>query len=430
MSDNIATLPSTDVQNMISEAINTQLAAENVSSDVGISGSVGSGINNVAASDSENKVDEFTIPNFEMNREMIGWMRQAKLCLFVTTYKHNRVWSFGTEMADGSLKPAVYNSAFAQPMGMFVCSERRKVKEVSKPATNDIWLATRGRLIYLPNHGERNDYESNIGKFSAVYMPRIIYNIGDCDPHDIVVVNKGGVGGSEVYFVSAKFNCVAKPSQAGKSFEVFWMPPWIDKLTAEDRCHLNGLAIRDNVPRYVTACGKTNSYDLWHQGSRRIGGGLVFDVVNNCVVCEGLTMPHSPRWYRDRLYVLNAGCGEFGYVEIDNNDESKEGKEGKFVVIKTLPGFLRGLRFFQDYAIIGSSDDRKEKRFQGLPLGDRLAAEGRNARCGVFVIDLRTGDVAHSLMFDNVAEIYDVDFATEFRVAIWNNNETDTNFVF
>jgi hypothetical protein len=58
---------------------------------------------------------------------------------------------------------------------------------------------------------------------------------------------------------------------------------------------------------------------------------------------------------------------------------------------------------------IGLSKARENRTFAGLPLDARLAAEGVEARCGLYVIDLKTGDVAHHVRIGGViTELYDI----------------------
>ena len=154
----------------------------------------------------------------------------------------------------------------------------------------------------------------------------------------------------------------------------------------EDRCHLNGLALRDGKARYVTAVSRSDVVDGWRD--RRTAGGCVIDVTTGDVVAEGLSMPHSPRWYRDRLWVLNSGKGEFGWVDL---------AAGRFEPIAFCPGYLRGLAFAGDYAIVSLSQPRHDKTFGGLALDGELARRNADAQCGLQIIDLKTGDVAQWL---------------------------------
>jgi uncharacterized protein (TIGR03032 family) len=125
----------------------------------------------------------------------------------------------------------------------------------------------------------------------------------------------------------------------------------------------------------------------------------VIDVPTGEIVSTGLAMPHSPRWYRDRLWLLNSGQGYFGRVDLES---------GTFEPITFCPGYARGLAFHGDYAVVGTSRPR-ESTFQGLPLDDNLAERKAPARTGLQVIDLACGDVVHWLRIEgSVEELYDV----------------------
>ena len=198
-------------------------------------------------------------------------------------------------------------------------------------------------------------------------------------------------------FVNTLFTCLATTDDT-YNFVPLWQPPFVSKLAAEDRCHLNGLALRDGQPRYVTAVSESDVADGWRD--HRNEGGIVMDVRSNEVVARGLSMPHSPRWYRDRLWLLDSGTGYFGFVDLDS---------GEFERVAFCPGYLRGLCFAGNYAIAGLSLPRHNRSFQGLALQDHLEEKNAEPRCGICVIDLNTGDVVHHLRVEGVVvELYDV----------------------
>ena len=148
---------------------------------------------------------------------------------------------------------------------------------------------------------------------------------------------------------------------------------------------------------YVSAISRSDVSEGWRD--RRKDGGVVIDIDSNEILCEGLSMPHSVRWYRDTLYVLNSGAGYFGKIDMDT---------GKFEAICFCPGYARGLNFIGDFALIGLSKSRS-KSFTGLSLDDELKKRDGQSRCGLIVVDLRSGDLVHSLNIEGVVEeIYDV----------------------
>ncbi|CAN0468775.1 unnamed protein product, partial [Discosporangium mesarthrocarpum] len=187
------------------------------------------------------------------------------------------------------------------------------------------------------------------------------------------------------------------------SFEPVWRPPFISALVDEDRCHLNGLAMGDGQPRYVTAVSRSDTIDGWRD--RRGDGGIVIDVATGEIVCTGLSMPHSPRLYRGDLWLFNSGTGELGTVVFDDAAKTK----GRFEPRAFCPGFLRGLAFHGDFAFVGLSKPRY-KRFEGLALDQRLQEADSEPWCGVQVIDLSTGACVDWFRIDGaVAELYDLE---------------------
>ena len=222
-------------------------------------------------------------------------------------------------------------------------------------------------------------------------MPQLAYTTGDIDIHDVGIDADG-----EPIFVSMLFSCLARPD-AKYSLRPTWKPPLVSRFVAEDRCHLNGLAMRDGQLAFVTCVGRSDANEGWREHRRQ--GGLLVDVASNEIVLTGLSMPHSPRWYRERLWLLNAGSGEFGYADID---------QGKFMPIAFCPGFMRGLSFVGDYAVVGISQQRENRTFSNLVLDDQLAQRGVKARCALQIIDLKRGDVVNELRIEGaIGELLD-----------------------
>jgi uncharacterized protein (TIGR03032 family) len=218
------------------------------------------------------------------------------------------------------------------------------------------------------------------------------WTTGDVDAHDVA----RGADGLPV-FVNTLFSCLAKPSEL-HSFTPVWKPGFISKLAAEDRCHLNGMAMDAGQPAYVTAVSRSDAHEAWRDHRR--DGGIVIDVRTNDIVLSGLSMPHSPRLHGGKLWLLDSGNGQFGYVDLVH---------GKFEPVAFCAGYARGMAFIGDYAVIGLSRARENKTFSGLALDDRLREKNIEARCQLVVIDLKSGDVVHSLRIEGVVqELYDV----------------------
>ncbi|MBI4601411.1 MAG: TIGR03032 family protein [Planctomycetes bacterium] len=228
--------------------------------------------------------------------------------------------------------------------------------------------------------------------YDAVYTPRESHVTGELDVHDIAVDAQG-----RVLFSNTLFNCVAT-FDPHHSFRPVWQPPWISKLAPEDRCHLNGLTLRDGKLRYVTAVSRSDVTDGWRD--KRRAGGVVVDVESNEVVCEGLSMPHSPRWHQGHLWLIDSGSGFFGRVDLEKRS---------FERLVFCPGFARGLAFSGSFALIGLSDRRENRTFQDLELEESLRAHDAEARAGLLVVDLRDVSMPHWVRLGGVVrELYDV----------------------
>nr|WP_238537837.1 TIGR03032 family protein [Zavarzinella formosa] len=302
------------------------------------------------------------------------WLAGQRLSLAFTTYQAGKLLFLGLQ-PDGRM--AVFERTFQRCMGL--CGDGQT-----------LWLSTLSQLWRFENSLAPGESYQGADK---LYVPRAAHTTGDLDIHDVVVEESG-----RVVFVNTRFGCLATLNDRA-SFTPLWKPPFLSKLVPEDRCHLNGLALDNGKARFVTAVGVCDVVDGWRD--KRRDGGVVIDVPSNEIIATGLSMPHSPRVYRGKLWLLNAGTGYFGSIDL---------AKGRFEPLTFCPGFLRGLAFAGDYAIVGLSGPRHEHNtFGGLPLDDELAKRGAEPRGGLQVIDLRTGDVAHWVRLEGmVTELYDV----------------------
>lgn len=236
-----------------------------------------------------------------------------------------------------------------------------------------------------------DEYSSTEAKHDACFLPRRSHCTGDVQIHEMAWAD------GELTFVNTAFSCLATRSEEN-SFEPTWRPSFIEQLAPGDNCHLNGLAVRDGRARYVTALGETNAPGGWRENKR--DGGILIDAESNEIITRGLSMPHSPRWYNGRLWLLESGDGTIGTVDLAN---------GKYESIAQLPGFTRGISFAGPLAFIGLSQVRESAVFSGIPLIDRFEqAEERS--CGVWVLNIETGETIGFCRFeDGVQEIFSVE---------------------
>jgi uncharacterized protein (TIGR03032 family) len=340
-----------------------------------------------------------TTNTLEINasRQFTPWLLEQNLSLVFTTYQAGKLFFIGLQQ-DGNL--AVFERTFERCMGLYAQG-------------SSLYMSSLYQLWRFENVLDQGDSQDG---YDALYLPQMSYVTGDLDIHDVVVCQSGANPepndifsnatntASSIVCVNTLFSCLSTMSES-HSFAPYWQPPFISKLAAEDRCHLNGLALRDGQPRYVTMASQSDVADGWRD--KRLGGGCVMDIQTNQVVVDGLTMPHSPRWYRDKLWLLHSGTGDFGYVDLVH---------GKFEPVAFCAGYQRGLAFHGDFAIVGLSQARHNKTFSDLPINQRLAEKQAEPRCGILIVDLRSGDVVHSLRIEGVVqELYDVQVLPNVR---------------
>ncbi len=309
------------------------------------------------------------------SRYLMDWLGDQGISLAFSTYQTGKLFLIGKKQ-DGSISG--FERTFNHCMGLWASGDAQT-----------LWLSSRYQLWRFNRIPAQQDQYPG---FDAAYLPVVGHTTGDLDVHDLALEESG-----RLVFVNTLFGCLATLSQGG-SFQPLWRPPFLSALVPEDRCHLNGLALRDGRARYVTAVAQSDVADGWRD--RRQDGGCVVDVQADQVVADGLSIPHSPRWHQDRLWLLNSGTGEFGHIDLDS---------GRFEPVAFCPGYLRGLACWGNYAIATLSKPR-HVTFHGLPLDDQLTKRSAGAQCGLQVIDLRTGNIAHWLRIESslVTELYDV----------------------
>ncbi len=307
------------------------------------------------------------------SRQFPNWLAEQKCSLAFTTYQAGKLFLIGLK-PEGRL--SIFERTLERCMGLHI-------------AGADLWVTSLHQIWRFRNvvkSGE--DYQGH----DRLYAPRMSWVTGDLDVHDIALDAEG-----RLVFVNTLFSCLATLDEKA-SFRPLWRPSFISKLAAEDRCHLNGLAMKDGKPAYVTAVSRSDVADGWRD--HRQDGGVAIDVQSGEIIMQGLSMPHSPRVYRGKLWLLNSGAGEFGAVDLD---------AGRFEPVAFCPGYLRGLSFIDHYAIVAHSLPRVNKTFSGLGLDAALASKNTAPRCGLTVIDLETGDAVHWVRIEGIVnELYDV----------------------
>ncbi|MEL7035669.1 MAG: TIGR03032 family protein [Cyanobacteria bacterium J06592_8] len=330
-----------------------------------------------------------TQPAFEItaSRQFTPWLAEQNLSLVFTTYQAGKVFFIGLNPATGQF--SVFQRTFERCMGL--CA-----------TASTLYMSSLYQLWRFENSLEPGQTYDG---YDGLYVPQMSYITGDLDIHDVAVASPPlTTENNQPIFINTLFSCLATVSFT-HSFVPLWQPPFISKLAAEDRCHLNGLAIVEGKPKYVTSVSQSDVADGWRD--KRHDGGCVMDIESNEIIVSGLSMPHSPRWHQDKLWLLNSGTGEFGTIDP---------QAGTFEPVAFCPGYGRGLAMHGNFAVVGLSKPRHNKTFQGLNLDEKLVQKQAEPRCGLVIIDLRTGDIVHSLRIEGVVEeLYDVAIIPQMR---------------
>lgn len=250
------------------------------------------------------------------------------------------------------------------------------------------------------------------GRVDACYLPRASHVSGMINIHDIAWGDEG------LWAVNSNFSCLCS-IDSSYSFVPRWQPAWITELVPEDRCHLNGMAMRDGKPRYVTTFNQENSRGAWRKN--REGRGTLIDIETDDILLSGLMMPHSPRFYRDKLYVCESGYGIIWCIDPETREKTLFAK---------LQGFTRGISFHDNLMFVGLSKVRASEASLSPP----LAQEFDETYSGVWVLDIDTGEVVTYMSFEGtVTQVYDVGIIPDAlfpQVLEWQDNKIEHFFHF
>jgi uncharacterized protein (TIGR03032 family) len=297
--------------------------------------------------------------------------------LLVSTCQANKL--LAVRAGSGGLSTLV--RTFDRPMGLAAAGSR-----LALGTRKEVWL-----FREVPDIAPR---VAPAGLHDACFVPRSAHVTGDIAVHELAWA------GEELWVVNTRYSCrcTLHPEY---SFVPRWRPPFVTACTAEDRCHLNGLAIAEGRPRYVTALGETDTANGWRANKPR--GGCSVEVSSGEVISRSLSMPHSPRWHDGRLWLLESGTGQLVLIDPVSGRRQR---------VAELPGFARGLALVGPYAFVGLSKIRRASAMDGVPLADRR----EHLKCGVAVVDLRSGQFAAFLEFQTaVEEIFDVQLLPGLR---------------
>jgi uncharacterized protein (TIGR03032 family) len=331
-------------------------------------------------------------------------LKALNISLVVTSYQSSRLILIRSdgENIDTNLK------AYPRPMGVYANEERitlgtlTEVIEFKKSKTvlNEI---KNGSLDQEENFSrkllekEKEQQEKlrkrqkeeieEVKKADSLYLPRASITTGMINIHDIAWGDDG------LWVVNSTFSCLSTLS-SNSSFIARWKPPFITELVPEDRCHLNGMAMKDGRPKYVTTFNKENSRDSWSQ--TKIYDGTLIDIDTDEILIDGMIMPHSPKYYDDSVYVCESGLGVVWKYDIKTKHKTE--------LIK-LNGFTRGVYIYGGLMFVGTSQIRTSDIKNPIPISREL----EETFAGIWIINLKDGSEIGNIIFDgDIDQIYDI----------------------
>ncbi len=315
--------------------------------------------------------------NYQHSRNFPEVLKQLGLSLLVSTYQAGKVVAVGA--AEQGVQLSFHN--FDRAMGLALEEDRLAVG-----TTRQIWMLRRS-VEPVPGLGADGSYDSS-------FLVRRAWFTNNIQAHEMAWC------GDDLWVVNTRFSCLCVPDEE-YSFVPRWRPPFISQLAAEDRCHLNGLAMEDGQPKYVTAMSETNVADGWRLNKATTG--CVIDVPSGETVARGFAMPHSPRIVQGQLLVLDSGNGRL--VAVDANS-------GQMETVVQLPGYTRGLAIHGNIAFVALSKIRETSTFGGLPIGEKL----NQLKCGLAIVDLAAGRTVATFEFKTgVDELFDAQVLPDTR---------------
>ncbi|HEX3724771.1 MAG TPA: TIGR03032 family protein, partial [Pirellulales bacterium] len=315
--------------------------------------------------------------SFRHSRDFVGLLDQLGISLLISTYQANQLVTLGA--AGSQLRIELHH--FEQAMGI-------------APGRGKLAVGGRGVVWFLQNARDCAPRLPPPGHYDDCYLARSSFLTGNIHGHEMAWV------GDELWIVNTMFSCLCTLHESF-SFVPRWRPDFITELDASDRCHLNGLALDAGRPKYVTVLAASNEPGGWRP--IKANAGRILDIETGSTVSAGLAMPHSPRVHGGHVWVLNSGHGSLQAVDP---------RTGQRTVVSVVPGYSRGLAFHDHFAFVGLSKIRETAAFGGVPIAERP----QDLKCGVAIVDLRSGHSVAYLEFEcGVEEIFDVQVLPNVR---------------
>lgn len=309
---------------------------------------------------------------FEHSLNLASVFTDLHTSLLVSTYQAGKLVMIGS--ADRQLTLSFHN--FDRPMGVAI-----------DRSTDRMAVAARSKVWFLRNDRNIAQKLSSSAGYDACFLTRSAQVTGEIQAHEMAWAQ------DELWIVNTLFSCLCT-LHPDYSFVPRWQPPFISTLAPEDRCHLNGLAVLNGKPKYVTAMAESDSAEGWRPNKTETG--CLIDVESGKTIARGFAMPHSPRVHLGHIWLLDSGRGALVRVDPEN---------GEAFTVARFPGYTRGLAMIGKLAFVGLSKIRETSTFGGVP----IAENRERLKCGIGVVNLETRELAAQFEFTSgVDEIFDI----------------------
>lgn len=222
-----------------------------------------------------------------------------------------------------------------------------------------------------------------------LYRQNLTKYLGFIDCHELVML------GNEPVFANTLFSCLAAVALT-HDFNVYFQPSFIKTLVPEDHSHLNGIALENGLPRYIT-CFSPNNIPGHKSWKDKPFTGCVWDIISDRSVITDLALPHSPRVIDGDLFVCDSGRGRV---------LRREGN--KLEAIADFKSFTRGMIATDDYIIVATSKVREHAR---NPQIDK--SKLTENKCGIHICDRSSFKLVESYYFPDKKEIFDIQLIPE-----------------
>lgn len=312
------------------------------------------------------------IPFFFYSKSFPQFLYNQKITLVFSTYQAGKIILVSSSNGQSI---QLYAKNFVRPMGITFAGDKMAVASKSKV---DVFARSEELAQGFPVR--RNRYET-------LFIPQLTYYTGMADIHEI----EWGADG--LWAVNTAFSCLSLMDDR-YNFVPKWQPEFISELLPEDRCHLNGMTMKEGRPAYVTVFDRTDEKEGWRNGDSRTG--MIIDVANNLTIEKELAMPHSPLYHKDDLlYYLLSATGEIRVYDFKINQSRS---------LTRLDNFIRGCDIYGDYMVVGASQLRDSSKAFGN-IEDNI----KGGSSGIYILNRHDGaEVAKLTFTDRINEIFSV----------------------